>query len=271
VTTSKRAILRVAGVEFGFSPGQRFLGPIDFDQQAKTVCAVVGPNGAGKTTLLRLIAGLVAPSAGSVCLAGVPLSQQSSRQRARALAYVAQNQPVMEDVTFVLLGRYPYRRLGLFESIDDEAAVARALDRAQVTRFRHRRMADLSGGEAQRVRLAAALVQETPLLVLDEPTSDLDVWHQLDVFRLLRGLVCEDGLAVLVVTHDLNLALHFSDRALLLNQGRQIAFGQPTEVLQPASLERVYGVPFETLESPRARASWLVPVTEGADAGSSDR
>jgi iron complex transport system ATP-binding protein len=207
--------------------------------------AVVGPNGSGKTTLVRALSGLVRLERGEVRVDHAPLAQWSRPALARVLAVVPQGEevvfPLQVDET-VMLGRYA--RLGPLAApgAADRAAVAEALLRCDVAALSGRTIDSLSGGEWQRVRLARALAQEPRVLVLDEPTTALDVRHEMELFELVRRLVNE-GLAGLVITHHMNLAARFADRMLLLSAGRVAAEGAPAEVLRPEILREVFGWP----------------------------
>jgi iron complex transport system ATP-binding protein len=223
--------LALDGVSCGVSGG-RFL-------------AVVGPNGSGKTTLVRALSGLVRLERGEVRVEGTPVLQWTRRALARVLAVVPQG----EDIVFplrveetVMLGRYA--RLGPFAApgAADRAAVGDALARCDVAAFAGRTIDSLSGGEWQRVRLARALAQEPRILVLDEPTTSLDVRHEMELFELVRRLV-DGGLAGLVITHHINLAARFADRMILLSAGRVAAEGSPTEVLRRETLREVFEWP----------------------------
>lgn len=210
-----------------------------------SLLAVVGPNGSGKTTLVRAISGLVGLERGEVRVEGTPLARWSRPALARVLAVVPQGEevafPLRVEET-VMLGRYA--RLGPFAApgAADRAAVADALDRCDVAAFATRTIDSLSGGEWQRVRLARALAQEPRVLVLDEPTTSLDVRHEMELFELVRRLV-DAGLAGLVVTHHINLAARFADRMILLSGGRVAAEGAPAEVLRRETLREVFGWP----------------------------
>jgi len=259
---SKRPGLALRDVRFGFPSRANFLGPVTLSVSPGDCWSIVGPNGAGKTTLLRLMAGLIRPSGGDVLLGGHALHALPSRERARRLAMVPQSVTHDLDLTareLVLLGRYPHRAYNLFESAADERIAERAMTVTQTLEFADRRMDTLSGGEAQRVHLAAALAQEPTVLLLDEPTSSLDLRHQLGIHSLLRRRAADDALAVVVVTHDVNLALRFSTHVLLLSGGEVAAAGSPSDVLRPDRLTEVYGVEMVTLGGARRDASWLVP------------
>jgi len=215
-----------------------------FDVRSRELLAILGRNGSGKSTLLRLLAGTLAPLSGRVKLEGLEVSRMDLRTRAQRIAMVQQETPLLFPVrvwTFVMQGRYPYSR-GLRFETDDDAAVARqALFEAGADPLRGRWMHKLSGGEKQRVVLARALAQQPLLLLLDEPTLHLDIAAQVDLLRRLRRIASDRGYAVVVVTHELNLAAEFADRIVLLDRGKTLRVGKPAEVYQQALLQQVFG------------------------------
>jgi iron complex transport system ATP-binding protein len=258
------AILSLEDVRFGFANRPDFLGPVDLTVECGQCWAIIGPNGAGKSTLLRLMAGLYKPRAGCVNISGKPLTTLPVRERARAIAFLPQHPPTDMDLparAVVLMGRFPHRSLGLFESAEDYRTADRAMEITETLDFAERPIATLSGGETQRVHLAAAIAQEPQVLVLDEPTASLDIQHQLTIFQILRDRASRDGLAVVVVTHDVNLAGRFCSHVLLLSNGRCVATGTPAAVLTPEVLGPVYGVELVTLAVPEDRdRRWIVPL-----------
>ncbi len=296
--TDGAARLELCDVRYGFPTRPDFLGPISISVSAGQYWAIVGPNGAGKSTLIRLMAGLTTPHHGDVLLSITPLLNKeragggrtdihhsrheslrhlSPRRRAQIIAYVPQRSPGDIDLSVrevVLLGRFPHRSLGLFESPEDFRIADRAMETTGTLAFADRPLTTLSGGEAQRVHVAAALAQEPQVLLLDEPTASLDLQHQLAIFRILRDRAALDGLAVVVVTHDINLAARFCAHILLLHDGKSVATGSPEEVLTPGVLESVYGVPLAALTSADdPDRPWLVPRTparDGMSAGERD-
>ena len=233
--------------------GQRVLGPVDLEVARGESLVVVGPNGAGKTTLLRLLAGLLAPSAGEVRFEGRPVAGYSRKGLARRIAYVPQLRPVRVPLTveeMVLLGRYPHLgALQLAPGRRDFEAVAEALRLAEIEPLRHRPVDELSGGERQSVYIAAALAQEAELLVLDEPTTHLDPRHQREVAALLPRLRHEAGRTVVTATHDLNFASLVASRLVALQDGRVLAAGPPAEILEPRTLETLFQAPFEVVRA----------------------
>ena len=236
---------------------------------AGAVTAVVGPNGSGKSTLVRALLGLVPLATGGITIGGRDVSTLAPRERARLVAVVPQREEPAFPLTvreFVALGRHahvsPWRAAGL----EDDAAVDRALERSDATPLAARDVGELSGGEWQRVRIARALAQGTPALVLDEPTTFLDVGHEMAVFELLDALARE-GMAVLLVSHQLNLVARFATSLVLLHQGRVAAAGTPTAVMDGPTLERVYDWPLVVTRDPAVGAPALVPLRGGARRG----
>jgi iron complex transport system ATP-binding protein len=215
------------------------LGGIDLELRGASVHAILGPNGAGKTTLLRVAAGLLRPSTGRVSFAGQSVHRLRPRQRARCIAIVPQGLEAIPPTSvedFVDGGRYAWRD----SEASDRRAVRDALERTGLATFAERPLASLSGGERQRALVARALAQDAPILLCDEPTASLDVDQQIAVLEILAAESCR-GRAVVLVTHELNLASQFADRVTLLHEGRIRAEGRPDEVLCAAVLAPVYG------------------------------
>ncbi|UCE60042.1 MAG: ABC transporter ATP-binding protein [Phycisphaerales bacterium] len=257
------AMLTLEDVRFGFPERPDFLGPVAVTVQRGECWAVVGPNGAGKSTLLKLMAGLHPPHVGEVRLGGGLIGKLSIRQRARQVAFVPQHVPVDVDMSVqdvVLMGRFPHRSLSLFESPEDREIARRAMEVTATSGLVKRSLATLSGGETQRVHIAAAITQQPELMLLDEPTASLDLQHQLAIFRILRDRAWYDGLAVVVVTHDVNLAARFCSHVLLLDEGQVASMGAPADVVTPDVLAPVYGVELATLGGADYR--WIVPADD---------
>ncbi len=240
-------ILEARGLVFRYAPdGAPVVDGVDLALAAGELVAMVGPNGSGKTTLLRLLLGVLRPDQGDVMVLGRPVRAWDRRELARVVAVVVQR----EEPAFPLrvreaamLGRYPHLGpLGAPRSAD-VGAVERALSRCDVTGLANRWVGSLSGGEWQRVRIARALAQEPRALVLDEPTANLDVGHEMALFELVSELAHADGLAGLVVTHHLNLAARYADRLIVLHRGRVAAAGVPQRVILRDVLEPVFGWP----------------------------
>jgi iron complex transport system ATP-binding protein len=205
---------------------------------------LAGPNGSGKTTLVRLLLGVLTPSAGSVLALGQPAHTWDRRALARQVGVVVQREEPAFPLRVreaVMLGRYPHLGPVGAAGERDHAAVDRALALCDIAELGGRWINTLSGGEWQRVRVARALAQEPTVLVLDEPTANLDLRHEMEVFELVTGLVRRQGITALIVTHHLNLAARFADRLVLLDRGAARAIGAPAEVMTRAVLEPVFG------------------------------
>ena len=220
------------------------LADVSFAIEAGEVFGVIGPNSAGKTTLLRLLTRVVAAERGEVRLDGRPLARLAHAELARRIAVVPQDAPrpfPFSVEQLVLMGRYPHGPGRYFESDEDRALARAAMAATGVLELAGLSLEQLSGGERQRAMLARALAQQPTLLVLDEPTSHLDLRYQAETAALIRRVNAERGMTVLLVSHDLNLAAEVSDRLLLLARGRVARLGTPAEVLRRETLEAVFG------------------------------
>jgi iron complex transport system ATP-binding protein len=220
--------------------------------------AVLGPNGAGKSTMLSVMAGLRSEYRGSCAYRGQEVRQWARRAFARDVSFVPQSLRLEFPFTagqVALMGRTPHGD-GLFESPEDVAAVERAMLITDTTAFRDRDFRSLSGGERQRVVLAAALAQSPQVMLLDEPTTFLDLKHQLDIYSLLRDLA-RQGMLVIAATHDINLAATYADRVILLRAGRLVADAPPAEALTPDRIREVFEVAAQIRPGPGDRP-WIV-------------
>jgi iron complex transport system ATP-binding protein len=247
-------MLRIDGL--GVSYGDRpVLRDVSLEVRRGEVVSLVGPNGCGKTTLLRAITRVVPWVRGDVCIGEASTRDLPARDLARLVAVVPQNPQLplgYSAFETVLMGRTPH--LGFFEQEggDDLRRAGHALERVGAAHLAHRRVDELSGGERQNVVLARALAQDTPLLLLDEPTANLDIGHQIAVARLVRELAA-GGLAILAAVHDLTLASLYSDRIVLMSDGRVVTSGSPGDVLTAAAIRQAYGADVTILRgvSPR--------------------
>ncbi|MFW6174638.1 MAG: ABC transporter ATP-binding protein [Chloroflexota bacterium] len=205
---------------------------------------LVGPNGAGKSTLLRVLGGLLRARGGEVAAGGRDISHLSSRNRARLLAHVPQIAPYTHGFTaleIVVMGRYPHMGRFQVEGARDRSVAVEAMRVTETENFADRQVSTLSGGEQQRVFVARALAQQPTVMLLDEPTSNLDIQHQVKVLQIVRGLV-DDGLTAVAALHDLPMAARHCDRLVLLAQGRVVADGAPVDVLTSDNIEAAFGV-----------------------------
>ena len=223
---------------------QTLLDGVDLHADRGELVGLIGPNGAGKSTLLRAISGILRHRDGAVRLEGRDLESLSSREVAATLALIPQIAPYTHGFTaieLVLMGRYPHLGRFQIEGSEDDRIARESMRLTETEQFAGRTLDTLSGGERQRVFVSRALTQQPRVLLLDEPTSNLDVFHQLKVFDLVRRLV-DDGLTAVAAIHDLNMAARYCDRLVLLSGGRVIAEGTPGEVLTPEAIERAFGV-----------------------------
>jgi iron complex transport system ATP-binding protein len=255
--------IRASGLTFSYRRAPVFR---DFDLRVEpgTMTALLGPNGSGKTTFVRLASGSLRPAAGSIAVFGDDVARLTARERARRIAVVPQeSHPVFEATVLemVLLGRFAHLGFLGLESDDDLAIARAALARTDALHLADRPFVALSGGERQRVLLARALAQQARLLLLDEPTAFLDLQHRLEVHALLLDLVRRDGLTVLVVSHDLNLAARYADRLVLLRCGAIAVDGPPEAVLRPDAIRDVYRVEVEIGRDPSTGRPYVVPLS----------
>ena len=238
---------------------------VSLEALPRAVTAVVGPNGSGKSTLVRALLRRLQPTRGRVTVDGDDVRSLDGRELARRVAVVTQREEPAFPLTvpeYLALGRFPHQRGWARAAPGDESAVARAARLAGVSELLDRRTDQLSGGEWQRVRIARALAQEGRALVLDEPTTFLDVGHEMAVFELLDSLA-RGGMTVLLVSHQLNLVARFATQMVLLHRGRVAASGTPAEVMRAPVLESVYEWPLVVTRDPAVGAPALVPLRGG--------
>jgi iron complex transport system ATP-binding protein len=253
--------VRLHRVTVRFGP-RRALHNVDLSVRRGEFVALAGPNGSGKTTLLRALLGFVEADAGEVELFGTPVRQLSIRERARRLAWVPQEESPRDNVPileYVLYGRYAHLGPLEGETAEDRQFALRVLEQVGLADRAMEGVLSISGGERQRAILARALAQEAPILLLDEPTSHLDIGHQLDLLERVRLLSRERGVTVIAALHDLNLAARFADRIFVLSRGRGYADGLPAEVISEELLGRVWGVAADLRRDPRTGAPYLLP------------
>ena len=223
---------------------ETLLEGVDLHADRGQLVGLIGPNGAGKSTLLRAISGILNYREGTIRLDGDDLKSLSSRDIAAGLALIPQIAPYTHGFTsieLVLMGRYPHLGRFQIEGKEDDRIARDAMRLTRTEQFADRTLDTLSGGERQRVFVSRALAQQPRVLLLDEPTSNLDVFHQLKVLDLVRKLV-DGGLTAVAAIHDLNMAARYCDRLVLLKGGRVLAEGSPEEVLVPETIQSAFGV-----------------------------
>lgn len=239
--------LEVRDLRYGYTPEREVVRGVSFTVRAGECVAVLGTNGVGKTTMLKCINRIIRPKSGEVLVDGLPVHRLSGRELAQRIGYVPQACEFADSSVFdaVLLGRKPFLQWDVTKR--DLEIVQDVLWRMGLEEYAHREVNALSGGERQKVSIARALAQQAPVLLFDEPTSSLDLRNQLEVLDMTKQVVRQQGLAAVVILHDLNLALRFADRFLVMKEGTVRAFGG-REVVDPEMIREVYGVQAQVLE-----------------------
>ena len=254
-------MLQIEAISVSYGP-RRVLSDLSLEVASGQMLALIGPNGAGKSTLLRAVSGVIPAQSGRARVDGSDLLHLSPIQRARLLAVVPQAAnlpPAFSAWETVLLGRTPYLNfLGQVSARDEEIA-RQAMTRVEALDLAERRIGELSGGEQQRILLARALAQSTPILLLDEPTVHLDLQHQVSLMEAVQTLAHTDGLAVLIALHDLNLAARYADRVALLVSGEIKAVGTPRQVLTPELISLAYHLSVQVIPHPFADVPLVLP------------
>ncbi|GGD32215.1 iron-enterobactin ABC transporter ATP-binding protein [Franconibacter pulveris 1160] len=225
--------------------------------------AIIGPNGCGKSTLLRTLSRLMKPAAGSVWLDGEQIQRYATKEVARRIGLLAQNASAPGDITvqeLVARGRYPHQPLFTRWREEDERAVQKAMAATGVASLAHLGVDTLSGGQRQRAWIAMVLAQETSIMLLDEPTTWLDISHQIDLLELLSELNREQGYTLAAVLHDLNQACRYATHLIALREGKIVAEGAPKEIVTPALIEAIYGLRCMIIEDPVAGTPLVVPL-----------
>jgi len=264
------AVLDVVNCSYSYPGGDFCLRDVSVGVNAGEVLGIVGPNGSGKSTLLRLMSNFLRPDEGNITLDGKPLDSFSRRRLARSLAFL----PERPETSFafsardvVAMGRYSHQGAFGFLRQSDMEVVERALEETGTAGLAGRTFFTLSGGEKQRVLVASVLAQEPSVMLLDEPTAALDIHHKAEVFDLLWTL-SRKGMAVVVVTHDLNAAGQFCDRLVLLSEGRVIRSGPPADVMDRTLLADVYGAEVRVVRDPATSTSIVVVLGKTAHGAS---
>ena len=263
--------IRLRGLTLGYGPvsAPPIVEDLDLDVPAGRVTAIIGANGCGKSTLLRGLTRQLAPRAGSIEVLGRDAARASARDYARTVALLPQHPVAPEGMTVAQLvarGRHPHRGLLGGRSAGDDAAIASALERTDLVELADREAGTLSGGQRQRAWLALVLAQQTPVVLLDEPTSYLDLSHQVEVLDLVRALPDPRGggrATVVAVLHELNLAARSADHIVAMAAGRVVAQGTPGEVIVPEVLAEVFGLDADVVADPLLGHPVVLPRGDG--------
>lgn len=254
-------VIKASKLVFGYKD-QKVLNQLDIEIPEGAFTAVVGPNGCGKTTFVKQLIKSLKPQGGELILFGKPLSSYSYKALGKIVAYVPQATQIGFDFTVeevVMMGRYPHLKRFQSEQNHDRDIVAKAMKATGVWDLRKKFANELSGGEQQRVVVARALAQEPKLLILDEPISHLDLHHQVELMELIRGLSKEEGITVLAIIHDLNLAMDYSDFVMMMHDGKVHSFGEPRETISAANIRNIYNLDVCMIENPVTGNPHVIP------------
>ena len=235
---------------------------ISFDIERGEIFGVIGPNGSGKTTLVRLLSGLLNPNSGQINLDNLNISNLSAKERGKVVALVSQNpeySPGFKVWDIVISGRNPHLGMIQRESTRDVMVAKNAMERVDVLHLSDRSIETLSGGERQRVFLARALTQESSVLVLDEPTSNLDIGYQISIMEYIKEINQNSEVTVFIAIHDLSVAGHYCDRIALINCGQVVNIGRPETVLNEETLSKIYGTSVIIVPHPNDGSPMIVP------------
>jgi iron complex transport system ATP-binding protein len=250
---SAQHVLKAEQVAFEYRAGEPVLRGVSLAAESGKLTCVLGPNGSGKTTLLKCLLGQLVPGEGAVVLDGLPVRRRSVRELARLMAYVPQFPLSAFSFTvqeIVLMGRFAHTGVLGLAGPKDLAVAREAMKMTRTLAFAARPLEELSGGEAQRVMIARALAQQPSVVLLDEPTSHLDIRNQLMIYRMMQRLAHDWPTAVVSVSHDVNLAARFADELLLMRGGRVVASGPPGEVIRQEILREAYDVEIDLIPVP---------------------
>ncbi len=252
--------LQAKGIVFGYNSSM-ILNDVSFEIGPSRLVTIVGPNGSGKSTLIKCIDRILSPKKGSILIDRKDVTKMDRMEIAKNLSYVPQSSArTFSSNVFdtVLMGRRPH--IGWLSSSDDEEKVWEVLRLLGIEDLAMSGFGELSGGQQQKVLIARALVQETKVMLLDEPTSNLDIWHQLDVMNIVSDLVRKRRMTALIALHDLNLASKYSHGIIMMKKGRIMAVGDPASVLTPENIEAIYNV--EVAVRSQSEAPFIVPVRQ---------
>lgn len=242
---------------------RKILESISFDVDRGELIGIIGPNGAGKTTLLKILDGILKPRVGSVYLDGKRIQEMDVKEVARNIAVVPQGSAGDTEFTVfdvVMMGRTPHLGRLSLETVEDEFKVRKWMEITETIHLIERKLSEISGGERQRVMIARALAQEPRVLLLDEPTANLDICYQLQIMDLLMTLTRELRLIVICAIHDLNLAARYCDKLILMSDGRIIAMGRPVEVITTENMKKVFNVDVKIIYEAETNSLNIIPV-----------
>lgn len=255
-------VIDIKGIDFRYDE-REVLEDISISVKPGSFVSIIGPNGSGKTTLLKCLSGVFTPERGSIKLKGKEIHKYSKRELARFLAYVPQSSSVdfgFSVMDIVLMGRAPYMGPFQSESPEDIRIADEAMNMTNILKLKDKKITEISGGERQRVIIACALAQTPEIILLDEPVSNLDIQHQIEVMGILKRLCIEKAMTVVIVLHDLNLAAEYSDTIMLLKDGKVLCSGVPYEVITEKNIESAYETSIYMTQNPISGNPHIIPI-----------
>lgn len=256
-------VIDVKNITFRYE-NRTILDNISFSIECGTFFSIIGPNGSGKTTLLKNLSYVLSPESGTIEINGRDLRSYRKRELARNISFVSQNTSVDFEFTVmdvVLMGRAPYLKPFESETAEDVEIASECMKLTGVFDLRDKKITEISGGERQRVQIACALAQQTGILLLDEPVSNLDIQYQVSILGMLKNLSKEKTMTVVTVLHDLNLAAEYSDKIMLMKDGRVLKSGTPSEVLNEQNIKEAYKTSVYITQNPISGKPHIIPIT----------
>ena len=254
--------LEIKNLEFGYNEDLVIKG-VSFNIEKGKFVSIIGPNGSGKSTLLKTINHLYIPTKGSILVDGININNMKKRDLAKKIALVPQDTVVDYDFTveeIVLMGRHPYKNRFQKEDEGDYKIINESLEMTNTLKLKKRLITEISGGERQRVIIAKALAQKPTIILLDEPTSHLDINHQMDILNLLRKLNKEHGTTIVLVIHDINLAARYSDEIILINKGEISDMGKPEDIITNNNIESIYNLKVAIEKNKYTDTTYITPI-----------
>ena len=244
-------IIKMSEIEYSFE-NKAILNKINIQIKQKEILGIVGPNGSGKTTVFNILCGLIKPNKGNIFIDGININNLSITQKSKLIALAPQNTIFPEDISvfeLTVMGRNPYMNLLSWESLDDNKLAVQYINRVGILQLASKKLKHISGGERQLALIAMVLCQETPIILLDEPTSNLDIKNQLHIMDNINAIRESSNKTILINLHDLNLAAKYCDKIIFLKNGKVFSQGTPNEVITSENIRNVYGISANVLNS----------------------
>ncbi|MGM0508808.1 MAG: heme ABC transporter ATP-binding protein [Fusobacteriota bacterium] len=256
--------IKIKNLDFAYKK-EKVLKNINLSIKNGEITSIIGPNGSGKTTLLKLMLDLLTFKRGDIKISDKSIKKYSKKELSQKISYVSQQVNFNFDFTvydIVMMGRYPYVSRFSKETNRDKKIVKEAMETTYTWKFRQKSINELSGGELQRVIIARSIVQNSEIMMLDEPISHLDIHHQMEIMDTLKKINAKKNTTVITVLHNINLAVQYSDKIILLDKGKIIANGDPREVISYENIKKVYKMNFMIIDHPKNGLPYIIPVKE---------